>query len=488
MFLWGLTLGLGLIITAILIDLIASDLHFNLDSLTLLYRKNVTHWIILTSPFFLSAFFLLMGKIINDRERVIALQLSDEKDQFQMLEQFVSQLQEEKFKVSIPDTFKNQKLSLQLHEFRTKLAAGKSSDEKRTWENQGLATFGELLRKYTDTDTLCEEVLRYLVKYLSCNQASVFILDATEEALDLKACYAYDRKKFVNKSIAIGQGLVGQCFLEKETVLLYDVPKDYIRITSGLGLATPTCVVIVPLKHNDHVAGVIELASFKRLQQFEVTFLEKCAQAFASVLQSTRVNQNVRQLLEQSQQQTEELRAQEEEMRQNMEELRAIQEQMSRQLTENTKIRTLLEARETVLAQTTILSESDLYGTITYVNEKFIEVSQYTAEELVGKGHNIVRHPDMPKSLFRLMWATIKSGKTFRGIVKNRKKDGTPYWVDATIVPIFENGKVVKYIGARYHIQDADIAERLFERQAQTLSGEKDAGDPHNGFKLVVER
>ena len=156
-------------------------------------------------------------------------------------------------------------------------------------------------------------------------------------------------------------------------------------------------------------------------------------------------------------------------MRQNLEELETIQEQMARQLEENIQIKDLLEARESVLAQTTILSESDLHGTITFVNPKFIEVSGFSSDELIGKGHNVVRHPDMPKALFKIMWNTIKSGRPFRGIVKNRKKNGGHYWVDATIVPIFQNGTIIKYIGARYHIQNEEMAELLFEQQLERV-------------------
>jgi methyl-accepting chemotaxis protein len=132
-------------------------------------------------------------------------------------------------------------------------------------------------------------------------------------------------------------------------------------------------------------------------------------------------------------------------------------------------IKNELQAREDVLALTTILSETDLYGTITYVNPKFVEVSQYRAEELLGKPHNVVRHPDMPKQLFAMMWATIKKGKPFQGIVKNRRKDGGCYWVDATIVPIFREGKIIKYIGARYHITNEEVAQHLYDRQMERL-------------------
>jgi PAS domain S-box-containing protein len=308
------------------------------------------------------------------------------------------------------------------------------------------------------------------VKYLSCNQGSVYILhDHDTDVLDLKACYAFDRRKFVSQSISVGQGLVGQCFLEKEPVILYDVPQDYIKITSGLGMANPNCIVIVPVKHNNEVAGVIEVASFHRLEAYQISFLEKIAEAFASVVLSTRSNQDIKRLLEESQVHMEGLRSQEEEMRQNLEELQSVQEQMVRQLSENVDMKSQLEAREKVLGLTTILSESDLYGTITFVNDRFCEVSQYSAEELIGQGHNLLRHPDMPSEIFARMWKLLKRGQPFQGIIKNRKKDGTHYWVDATIVPIIENGKIVKYIGARYHIKDDAHAQRLFLRQLNSL-------------------
>lgn len=120
-----------------------------------------------------------------------------------------------------------------------------------------------------------------------------------------------------------------------------------------------------------------------------------------------------------------------------------------------------LKVRTDIMNMTSIVSEADLKGDILNINEKFIEVSKYPKEELIGKGHNTTRHPDMPKEVFKQMWATIGSGKIFRGVVKNRAKDGTPYYVDAVIAPIMgANGKPKKYLGVRY-----DITEMEIERQ-----------------------
>lgn len=135
-----------------------------------------------------------------------------------------------------------------------------------------------------------------------------------------------------------------------------------------------------------------------------------------------------------------------------------------------------VEARMLSVDQACIVSETDLKGYITYVNDKHCEVSQYSREELIGSNQNIVRHPDMPKELFKDLWSTIGRGKIFRGKVKNRKKDGTPYYVDGIFTPVLgTNGKPVKYIGIRFDITDITI-------ESQRMKGIVDAIDSSYAF------
>ncbi|NPA28785.1 MAG: HD domain-containing protein [Epsilonproteobacteria bacterium] len=115
----------------------------------------------------------------------------------------------------------------------------------------------------------------------------------------------------------------------------------------------------------------------------------------------------------------------------------------------------LLNEYKTAVDQSTIVSKTDTRGVITYANDKFCEISGYSAAELLGKPHNIVRHPDMPAEAFRQMWATIKAKKTWHGIVKNRKKNGGSYIVEATIKPILDHtGEIVEYIAIRHDITE----------------------------------
>jgi len=113
-----------------------------------------------------------------------------------------------------------------------------------------------------------------------------------------------------------------------------------------------------------------------------------------------------------------------------------------------------------------IISTTDLKGIITYANEDFIEISGFTREELIGKNHNMVRHPDMPPAAFKDLWDTIQSGNTWRGIVKNRCKNGDHYWVDAYVTPIYEAGSLVGYQSVRScpSRDEVNSADELYQK------------------------
>jgi HAMP domain-containing protein len=219
-----------------------------------------------------------------------------------------------------------------LIEMRDNLKTNAEEERKRTWSTTGLAQIGDILRKnYDKSEDFYTNTLAFLVKYLQANQGALFIIQEDHKKyLEQVACYAYNKRKYTSQRIEIGEGLVGQCVLENDTIYVTDVPDHYVSITSGLGEANPRSVLIVPLKLNNAVHGVIELASFVALEPNQVAFVEKIAETIASSISTIKINDRTRKLLEESQIQAENLRAQEEEMRQNMEELAATQEEMQR--------------------------------------------------------------------------------------------------------------------------------------------------------------
>jgi PAS domain S-box-containing protein len=549
------------------------------------------------------------------------------------------------------ETFKpvseNDVLGNALTEMQARLKSVADADQRRNWTTQGLAQFVEILRNNSNFTQLADNILFNLVKYIQANQGALFILNDNDDNdiyLELVSCYAFNKKKHQEKRIQVGQGMVGQAYLEGQTVYMKAIPKNYVHITSGLGEATPTCLLIVPLKVNDKVEGILEIAAFRTYEKYEIEFVEKLAESIASAIASVKINERTKMLLEESQLQGEQMRAQEEEMRQNMEELQATQEELDRRLAESreatskfnaildsavdgivaidergiiqlanpameamfgysrtemegkniamlmpkdvaqhhdgylshyrqtgekrvlakgremqgqrkdgsifpiylavneasinekrwftgiirditlqkeaeNEIKMLLQdsqikteelqtneeelrqnmeemkalqedlnkrykeaqqlgaelnARVSALNKAAILSESDLYGNITYVNDKLLEITGYTREELMGKPHNILRHPDTAKEIFAEMWKTLKAGKVFQGTYKNRKKDGSAYWVEATIAPVLgADGQPEKYVGIRFDITqsreaEAEVKELLAHSQLQT--------------------
>jgi nitrate/nitrite-specific signal transduction histidine kinase len=243
----------------------------------------------------------------------------------------------------------NGDLSRALNVMRENLKKISEEDRKMNWTTEGLAKFSETLRSSDDLKVLCDNLISKLVKYLGACHGSLFLLDdKNQKHLELFSCYAFDRKKFIEKQFELGEGLVGQTYLEAETIYMTDLPDDYIKITSGLGESNPRSLLIVPMKSNDVIEGVLELASFKEFANHEIVFIEKLGENIASILSSMKINEKTKTLLIESKQQAEEMRAQEEEMRQNMEELSATQEEMQRKEKEYLKKITDLEEKSTL--------------------------------------------------------------------------------------------------------------------------------------------
>jgi putative methionine-R-sulfoxide reductase with GAF domain len=220
-----------------------------------------------------------------------------------------------------------------LNDYIKEIEAAKKDSERRQWSSQGLAMFADLLRAHHgDSQKMFDNILSNLVKYIGANQGALFLIEGENENRSLQqvATYAYDRKKYIQKTVPVGEGVLGQAVLEKSPVYMTAVPTQYIQITSGLGDAPPRSLLVSPLIVNEEVFGVIELASFQKIESHVQEFVGRIGESIASTISTVRVSEKTKTLLEELQQQTEEMKSQEEEMRQNMEELVATQEEMQR--------------------------------------------------------------------------------------------------------------------------------------------------------------
>jgi methyl-accepting chemotaxis protein len=326
----------------------------------------------------------------------------------------------------------------------------KIEDQKRRWSNEGLAKFSEILRKDNDNiDTLAREIIKNLVYYLNSNQGGLFIIDEdnrTSSTLQLLSAFAFDREKFMQKEIEIGEGLVGTCAAEKETIYLTEIPQDYVQITSGLGDANPNSLLLVPMIIENDLLGVIEIASFSKFEPHEVEFAEKIAESIAATLKSVRINIKTSHLLEQSQQQSEEMAAQEEEMRQNLEELQATQEESTRK---GSELNGTLDAIDSFLLKT----EFDLNFNVINANEQFLTKFGYNLNEAIGMdAENFVAKKNLQK--FQLIINKVLGGKSHQEISFLQTKSGDELKLITSFTPVFIDERIDKILLLSVDIND----------------------------------
>ena len=257
--------------------------------------------------------------------------------------------------ISYKDEFRNLLLEL-----RDSLKLAKTEEEKRKIEDyqrrrvsEGLAKFAEILRgHHVNLKKLAEEIIVNLVRYLNANQGVIFILndrDPENKYLELYAAYAWNRKKYLEKKIALGEGLIGAAAVEQFTIYMTDVPEDYIEIKSGTGEADPRAILIVPLKVENETLGVLELATFKEFEPYEIEMVEKIAENIASTLQNIKINEKTEELLRRFQEQAETMKKQENIMKRNIEQLRKAQEDNKKQEEELKKTLDQLEKTNQIL-------------------------------------------------------------------------------------------------------------------------------------------
>ncbi|MFO8234524.1 MAG: GAF domain-containing protein [Bacteroidales bacterium] len=329
----------------------------------------------------------------------------------------------------------------------------KIEDEKRRWVNEGLAKFADILRQNNDNiEELSYSIISHLVKYMDANQGGIFILNDEDKeniVYELKAAYAYNRRKYLEKQIRPGEGLIGNCTIEKKTVYMTDLPENYINITSGLGEAPPRSLLIVPLKTEEEVLGVIEIASFNEIEKHQIEFVEKVAESIASTISSVRINLRTSELLEKSQQQAEEMASQEEEMRQNMEELQATQEESARREREFTSI---LDAMDNFLLK----AELDNSGNILSTNQLFNDTLKYSKEELKGRSLNDLTDPGENEK-YQSMLNEVQNGTNKQQFLKFTDKSGNNLWLLSSLDPMKDtDGNIYKILYIAIDLTDSE--------------------------------
>ncbi|PUZ26454.1 hybrid sensor histidine kinase/response regulator [Chitinophaga parva] len=191
-------------------------------------------------------------------------------------------------------------------------------NQEQDWLKSNLAKFTQMLQGQKDLNTVTRRILSELAQVVNAQMGMVYILEQDEnqqnKKLKLFSAYAFNGDLNINREYELGQGLVGQCAVDKEKILLTNVPRDYVRISSGIGDASPMNLIILPVLFEKEIKAVIELASFEPFSEIHSDFLSQLTESIGIVLNTLEANSRTEGLLAQSQSLTEELRRTNEEL------------------------------------------------------------------------------------------------------------------------------------------------------------------------------
>ncbi len=343
-----------------------------------------------------------------------------------------------------------------LHKLKGEMRKIKEAESRRDWINQGLSQFTEILSNRSEQKEYCNKIIASLARYVNAYNGSLFIEFQDENELpylEFISGYACEKEQASEKKIYSGQGIVGQCMIEKDFIFMDKVPKEYVKVSSGLGASTPRNILIAPLLFNDKFYGVIELAFFEPLKQHEIEFLKKVCENIASEISALKNVQKTTALLSESNELTAQLQTREEEMKHNMEELAATQEEMS---SKQTELSGIMNAIDSTLA----MVELDTSGKIIKNNFSFEEFLGFNNNQLLQKDFRLLIGNESKISWNDILEEVIKSGD-----FKTTSKQGDVIWLSITFTPVKDLSQPTqKILCMIQNITQRKNKEKEFER------------------------
>lgn len=215
----------------------------------------------------------------------------------------------------------------------TNLSALRKAERETADNNWNLTGSSELVKSMQGNkrlNELCTNIINQLVNYLNAQIGAIYISDENNMQLRLQGSYAIDKRKADLPILTIGEGLVGQCALEKKMIVINDIPSEYFNITTGFGSIVPKHIVATPLVFENKIIGVIELGTLNNITELHQQYLNLVADSISIAVTSSQSREKTKDLLEETQRQAEELTAQQEELRQTNEELHTKTELLER--------------------------------------------------------------------------------------------------------------------------------------------------------------
>jgi PAS domain S-box-containing protein len=393
---------------------------------------------------------------------------------------FAQKIGEGKYDTEFQPASENDLLGMSLINMRNNLIENERRDKERNWIVRGVAEISEILRMHDNIDDLGNDVIKFILEKIGAIQGAFYIVNddnPKQPLIEMRASYAYGRKKYLQSKFKFAEGLVGQAAAEKDAVLRTEVPDNFVTITSGiLGDQRPKCILIVPLITNEEVFGVLEFAGFKKFDPSQVNFVKELSLILARTIFNIKVNERTRKLLAESQEMSNELKEKQEVLRQNAEEMQATQEELTRsnarleeQIEEvnrtQKRMQLLLENASEVI---TIYEEDE---TIRYISPSVETILGYGQKEMIGRSDIDKVHPDYRDTFRDLFKKMIESpDRKITVQYEYKAKDGSYIWIESAGTNCMANPAIHGYI-----LNSRDITERRRAEQEQRMRSKMQA-------------
>ena len=380
------------------------------------------------------------------------------------------------------------------------------TEREQNWYNIGMSKMSEVMSKNKDNlHQLAQSIITELVEYIEVQQGAMYLLNDDDEGdkfLELMAAYAPDEKRLIGTRIELEEGQVGTCYTEMNVIKMDNLPDSYATFGSGLGESSLRHLVVIPLRLNEIVIGVIELLSFKAVPHYRIDFVEKAGETLTSILTALKANYKTQKLLEQQKMQAEELAAQEEELRQNLEEMQATQEELGRMKEIERK-----NEEERRIAEKKLMDQLQQQNDELKKNQTALEKEQYLFNALLDTSNEHIYFKDKQSRFIRLSKSMLKlfNVKNFidvigksdfdffddehaepafndeQGIIKTGKgiidkvekevhKDGSISWASTSKMPLKDKqGKIVGTWGMSKDISETKNLEDEINKSKEKL-------------------
>lgn len=348
----------------------------------------------------------------------------------------------------------------------------KEEDFLRNWVNNGLAQIGDILRQNNENIVLLgDTILKFLINYVNAIQGGLFIYnpERNKDSLDLLTAFAYGKRKMLEKKIKLGQGLIGICALERNTIHIKNVPEDYFEISSGFGAAKPTSLLIVPLKMEGNLLGIIELAGFNEFKPHIIELVEKSAASIALTLQTAQNNIRTVKLLEQSQIQAEELSMREAEFKKIIFDMKTFQEKAeAREIELNSTLSAINNAMG--------MFEMNTKGQYITYNQQYAKAIGQEVSDLKFMYHKNYIDTNYTETPYLQIFNHLQKGVAFHQETKYLGKSNKPVYLLEYYTPIMNsNSELAKILVLTIDITKTKEQEQWLLQRTQEIEKQDEA-------------